>query len=596
MSLLPRFFLSRPNSRENPDVPPLAITSRRRHLGISVSTDHCQHRPSVRQATRAMRRQRINVPSPDPDRDKSQNPPHSTEKRPKPQDSHSFHSERNVFLLCLAMRAVNSLLVQTYFNPDEHWQALEVAHKIAFGYGHLTWEWKEGIRSYLHPMVFALLYKVLALLGLDKPWLMVKAPRLLQSFFCAIGDLYLHKLSHVLFGYCVARWALFSELLNWFMFFCFPRTLSNSLETVLTLVGLYYWPCLRASSSRDPAVSRSWGLFVAALACAIRPTSAIIWAYIGLLELWFTSDRMKFIFLETIPIGALVLGFTFLLDRLVYGSWVFVPLNFLKFNFLSSGGDYYGTHVWHWYFSQGFTVMLFTFLPFSLAGIAMAKHWRLSGLIGWVLGLYSVLGHKEFRFVLPVLPVALIFSGVYLASLSNPHGLRNKKEQSSKSCMIWPAKMRWAVVFLLVTNIPMALYMSLVHQRGSEDVMNFLSREAANDRLKSILFLMPCHATPYYSALHRNIPMRFLDCSPSEERSIPDESDGFMMDPSGFASELAKNWSLPSHIVLFDSEERKLQEFLSLHSFKEIKRFFHANFKVDRDLQASVAVYALTAP
>ena len=40
-------------------------------------------------------------------------------------------------------------------------------------YGHLTWEWKKGIRSYLHPMVFASLYKVLALCHLDTPWFMV---------------------------------------------------------------------------------------------------------------------------------------------------------------------------------------------------------------------------------------------------------------------------------------------------------------------------------------------------------------------------------------------------------------------------------------
>lgn len=92
-----------------------------------------------------------------------------------------------------------------------------------------------------------------------------------------------------------------------------------------------------------------------------------------------------------------MLGLTCLLDRLMYGSWVLVPLNFLKFNFLSSGGDYYGTHKWHWYFTQGFTVMVFTFLPFSIAGIIKSKHWKLSGLIAWVLGLYSVLGHKEFR-------------------------------------------------------------------------------------------------------------------------------------------------------------------------------------------------------
>lgn len=40
-------------------------------------------------------------------------------------------------------------------------------------YGHLTWEWKKGIRSYLHPLLFAVLYKVLTLLGLDSPWFMV---------------------------------------------------------------------------------------------------------------------------------------------------------------------------------------------------------------------------------------------------------------------------------------------------------------------------------------------------------------------------------------------------------------------------------------
>lgn len=81
-----------------------------------------------------MRRQRTNVPSPDPNKDTSRNLSYPTEEKPKHHDSHLFHSERSVFLLCVALRAVNSLLVQTYFNPDEHWQALEVAHRITFGY------------------------------------------------------------------------------------------------------------------------------------------------------------------------------------------------------------------------------------------------------------------------------------------------------------------------------------------------------------------------------------------------------------------------------------------------------------------------------
>lgn len=193
--------------------------------------------------------------------------------------------------------------MQTYFNPDEHWQALEVAHRITFGYGHLTWEWTKGIRSYLHPMLFAILYKVLSILHLDTPLFMMKAPRMLQSIVSAFGDFYLFKLSHVLYGSHVAKWALFAQLTNWFMFYCITRTLSNSFETVLTVVSLYYWPGLRVYSDHVSPVSRTWALVAAAIACAIRPTSAIIWAYVGLMELFVSHDRLKFIFLEVVPIG-----------------------------------------------------------------------------------------------------------------------------------------------------------------------------------------------------------------------------------------------------------------------------------------------------
>ncbi|GAB4845153.1 Mannosyltransferase aptg1 [Ancistrocladus abbreviatus] len=502
----------------------------------------------------------------------------------------SSSSLRKVFLLCLAVRVINALLLQTYFNPDEHWQALEVAHHIVFGYGHLTWEWKKGIRGYLHPLLFAFLYKVLALFHLDTPWFMMKSPRLLQSVFAAIGDLFLYKYSETIFGSQVAQWSLFSQLTNWFMFFCFTRTFSNSLETVLTIVSLYYWPCMRVNYNRAHSTSRKLALGVAALACAIRPTSGITWIYVGLLELLMTRDKLKFVFLEVAPIGVMVFAVTSLIDRAMYGSWILVPFNFLKFNFLSSGGDYYGTHKWHWYFTQGFTVMLFSFLPFSVAGIIYSKQWKISGLIGWVLGIYSLLGHKEFRFVLPVLPIALMFAGYCLSALGTSVLPTNKMKGGSNDRPKW--KMQLAIFFLLATNIPMALYMSLVHQRGTEDVMHFLSRQASSGEVKSVLFLMPCHATPYYSAFHQNLPMHFLDCTPSEERVIPDESDRFMMDPLGFASEFAKNWSLPSHIVLFDSEERLLKDFLISHSFGEVKRFFHAHFKVDRELQASVVLYA----
>ncbi len=89
-----------------------------------------------------------------------------------------------------------------------------------------------------------------------------------------------------------------------------------------------------------------------------------------------------------------------LVDSWMYGKWTPVLLNFFRFNFLTSGASFYGRHSWHWYFSQGLPAMAFTFLPFAMIGILWSKQWALAGLIAWVLALYSILGHKEFRSVL----------------------------------------------------------------------------------------------------------------------------------------------------------------------------------------------------
>ncbi|GKC99403.1 GPI mannosyltransferase 3 [Tanacetum coccineum] len=329
-------------------------------------------------------------------------------------------------------------------------------------------------------------------------------------------------------------------------------------------------------------------MVAAAIACAIRPTSAIIWLYVGLMELFVSRDRLKFVFLEVIPIGSIVLGLTFLLDRWMYGSWILVPLNFLKFNFLSSGGDYYGTHPWHWYFTQGFTVMIFTFLPFMVVGIIQSKNWKLSGLILWVLALYSVLGHKEFsrlnssgkkitenhKLHAHKRPGKIKGSCLVLACNKSSHGHIHEYGSSGTSTSsisiilaIIESVNKLDGMYSLPLLVQALSSCGKTGWRGTEDVMNYLAKEARHGNVKSILLLTPCHATPYYSTLHQNLPMRFLDCSPSYLRRL----FWFMMDPIGFASEFAKNWSKPSHIILFESEEKHLKDFLLSQSFEEVQ-------------------------
>ena len=48
-------------------------------------------------------------------------------------------SEPIVFLFILSIRILNAASIATFFQPDEYFQALEPAWKLAFGEGWLTW-------------------------------------------------------------------------------------------------------------------------------------------------------------------------------------------------------------------------------------------------------------------------------------------------------------------------------------------------------------------------------------------------------------------------------------------------------------------------
>ena len=89
-------------------------------------------------------------------------------------DCFSLFGTESVEVKFFLLRLSSVLMVQTCFVPDEYWQSLEVAHHLSFGYGYLTWEWFEGIRSLIHPLVIALVYKHLENVRLDTPLNLVR--------------------------------------------------------------------------------------------------------------------------------------------------------------------------------------------------------------------------------------------------------------------------------------------------------------------------------------------------------------------------------------------------------------------------------------
>eukprot|EP01048_Picozoa_sp_COSAG05_P021833 COSAG05_NODE_4146_length_1653_cov_1.480051_1_plen_199_part_00 len=181
-------------------------------------------------------------------------------------------STARLLALLWLYRSLNAIAVRTYFNPDEYWQSLEVAHKMAFGRGHLTWEWAPDtqLRGYTHPLIFAALYRLLSLTGLDRSVsVMVYAPRILQALCAALCDLAVYQLAMRWFDEHTAQNALVCSLVAWFNFYCSVRPFSNCAETTLTAVSLVWWP-FKGASPPAPQM-RLAALLLAATSICFRP-------------------------------------------------------------------------------------------------------------------------------------------------------------------------------------------------------------------------------------------------------------------------------------------------------------------------------------
>lgn len=488
-------------------------------------------------------------------------------------------TDKKILCSLMIFRVISAIIVHTWYVPDEYWQSLEVAHKIVFGYGHLTWEWREGLRGTLYPGVIAVLYKVVDLLGLDSREVVILFPRIMQAMFSSVGDFYLMLLARRLFGCEASKWVIVSQLTSWFIFYAASRTLTNTAEMVLTTIALYYFPWPDKYLHKDNNLRNSWQsevmyLSLAALACVVRPTAVITWVPLCLWHLRMGVVPLRTLMQKFLPVALVSLGTSTVIDRFFYGRWVFVHYNFLHFNFLTDLSSFYGAHSWHWYFTQGMLAVVPSHIIPAILGVMRTRKKALAWIIMWNISLLSLKAHKEFRFLLPILPLVSLYAGYLMKSLTKGRDGTTRKT----SALI-------LLVYLIVTNTPVALYTSLVHQQGTLNVMKHISESSIQSKQMSVLFLMPCHSTPYYSYVHKNIEMQFLTCEPNLEgaEGYVDEADTFYNIPLLWLGQHASPYkSVPTHVVMFDVLVPKIQVWLHKYRFNQCAQFFHTHFPEGR--------------
>ena len=255
----------------------------------------------------------------------------------------------------------------------------------------------------------------------------------------------------------------------------------------------------------------------------------------------------------------------------------------------------YGTHPFYWYFIAGVPALAGILFPVLVYDLLLGTWDRPKRNLWTVLACYvfahSWSDHKEFRFLLPILPMICLLCGTRIQRLATNTGLSRKM---------------YYVVACAVPNLVAVLYLGLFHQRApievNRTILNAVSTggNPATDPVHvHIHYLMGCHSTPLLSHLH-DPPTKFvpwhLDCGP-ECRKNPEiecESDAFSKDPDSFVKQTyycddgdesedetcsnntnapASLRRIPEYLVCDANDLQKMGQRLSSLHMKEIGRF-----------------------
>nr|XP_026498291.1 GPI mannosyltransferase 3 [Vanessa tameamea]XP_026498292.1 GPI mannosyltransferase 3 [Vanessa tameamea]XP_026498293.1 GPI mannosyltransferase 3 [Vanessa tameamea] len=478
-----------------------------------------------------------------------------------------------VVLGILAVRILSVFLVQTWYVPDEYWQTLEVAHKHAFGYGELTWEWQKGLRSYLYPSVVAVLYTILKFTGLDYADAVVFMPRILQAIISTAADYSFYKWTGK------RKWALFLILSSWFWFYTSSRTLLQTLETSLVAIAMSIFPFKAGKLGYYENENNNW-IWLACLSVFVRPTSAPIWLVLGVYNVMTTRQgRLKLLLRTYMPIVVLSGGAMVALDSYFYGRLIITPWEFFRFNVLQNISTFYGNHPWHWYITQGLPAVLgINIFPLFWSIMSIVRRPR-ENRIGLVLlaaaslhvVVHSFIPHKEFRFVLPLMPILLYL----IQDVIVPWSRKAKRWQ-----------LYTVALSIFLGNMVPSLYFGMVHQSGTLKVMPLL-RDALPNNRSSILFMMPCHSTPLYSHLHMNVSTRYLNCDPPAA-SHTYEAEAFYHNPQRWWRSVYATRQTPFLVVLFDVLQGRVEDLLK--GYKLIHELPHTQYP-EGEVGEKVLVY-----
>jgi len=409
------------------------------------------------------------------------------------------------------------------FFPDEIFQTLEPAHRLAYGYGVISWEWRLGVRSWVLPTFLAGVMRATAWMG------SASAGYLLGTTIV----LTLISLLAVWFGYAWAKRAsgtpaaIIAALACSFYFglvYFAPKALYEVIAAHVLLPGLYL-------GVYGEKIAERKRLFFAGLLCAlaaclrIQLLPALLFAMV-----YFCYPRWR----ARIP--AVVAGAS--LPVLLFGitdwiTWSHPWQSFFKYyeaNVIQGIGRLFWPQPWYWY---AMVLLVLIGPPVLLLFHGARRSPFLAIFCVIVVVSHSFIPHKEIRFIYPILAPAITLAAIGAVDLLN----EIKRGLSFLDNPRWVVAM--SVAFLFASSAMLAAHcVDWYTTRWGVGAFDRLSRDP---QLCGVgIYGAIWWESGGYAHLHRDVPIIPLESAPQLARDAasinaliaPANSPGI---PSGFA-------------------------------------------------------------
>ncbi|NHJ49730.1 MAG: hypothetical protein FK733_18205 [Asgard group archaeon] len=446
-----------------------------------------------------------------------------------------------IVILSAIIRFIAAWYAGGFVHPDEVFQSLEMIHYRIYGeYGNgqtIPWEYDEsyqygGARSWFFVLVLTVLYRFIMLFGTSDPLVLIFFARLFLSFFSITTVIVAYLFGKEIFSKQVGLVSAFLCGIWWFFPFWAARTMTDSIASDLLFLSIFLvYKSIKLKDRKKSIIASTISGITLGFAFMLRFPSGlmgfplIITLIVQAIKKSRESPkenmeqkRSKQFLIAFLPTISFALASIFMvlcqgfLDLATWGDFLQSPINFFMYNIVEGKSAIHGVAKWSHYLYGFYNDFALEYLPFFLVFFAIGlrfkdkwktKTWVWAIVLFWIV-LFSMLAHKEFRFIFIVLPLCFIFVAngiVFFADL-----VKNKTLKHVILVAI--------LAIFSASSLTISLYNKNWYWNFNSGICNAMYHVGQQEDSERIVVFETVWYTGGYAFLDKNITIYFIKVNP----------------------------------------------------------------------------------